>query len=1205
MGQGRYEYCFSVDGTWTHDPDLPTIKNSQVAQFNSSVVVSLLIFQGCYNNLLKIVDAKDIVANKAANVEKVEEATKLGVANFVEKCFSDATLHETVQREKLFSAGSFSNFSSNFSENGDQCSEGSDDFDDFPDLDEALDMGNPIFITESPLPNRSLKMSENVVTETHNPPRRQDTWQNALDCIVMHSQSMSSVFSNSNLQLASPTPPVSIATSPVSNLTPNSPFGRLTPTPSLEVTTQTPQDVVPEGVSPSSRSTVPSGVTSSDVPSSGIPSSGVPSSVIPSSGVPSSGVPSSVVPPSNSIAPLKESLPTPSQAFCHAPTIPLADTATSSVENSQFHDLNSSMPTLHSADDRLTADGKRFAEKECKEESKGGERKTEPLLRMLEVELSMGKFKSDSMSLQKDPINKPEIDSGKKICSPMEQQQEYTVKEGSGSVNVEEKEEDSSVSVENVDLCPVDAIGPTPAKSEPSQLSGGVPQTGDDLLVQLDCEVPVTKRNVIESAVENKDLEVTGYICEKDCAPDKQVHPENESSAEAGNPGSAKELPNENSSDSQSCPGKTSDRKSDEIEVKHELTNADQVNLDRGDEKPKSTLQDEISNKYVNDNSAEESKEVTGQSEESQKAQSSKLIDEMLISNLNAMEKQRDQTLEEKEKATTKVVSAAIEPEKEHEHEVTKDAFEKSGQVLSDQTKATSQTFEEKEKATTRTTELAKQDGGVTIEEPVQWLSGQEKTTSLEEKEKAVSAETEPEKEGVIKEPLVQVASEATVVGHSIDDVKTFSSSATEKKSSATENTSSASEKTSSASEKPSSATEKSISSTEKKTGESPSSAEEKKTETKETIEHPEVVEAVPIMSTGEKSNEAQNTAIEQKESISQKNYTDVQNELNCENPVEIQSAEEDCSKTGVTAVEFTVPVSGKDEASTDIPEVQMEVTVPVSGLEQISADIPNVIGDAVTNVTNEAEYNSLRIEEVSRPSEIEDKADSESQKLSVNKSAGDLDSEVFPTPVSASEMSGEISEVTSTNVEMASDKKEDPSVQIVLPSDKNENPPVQMKSESDKIEESSEGLSVQPEADAKLTGVKEKNVKEAEIENIGSKSECVTPLLIKSDTMEKSLKGEAVSATESKNQFINGSVLHVKTKDATDPKSTAPNSDIKTEIKTEEFKNVSKRKEKKASKFNFVKKLKKLVPLSVDSKVHSACLVFFLDFGPAHHFEL
>ena len=137
-------------------------------------------------------------------MEKVEEATRLGVANFVEKCFSDATLHETVQREKLFSAGSFSNFSSNFSENGDQCSEGSDDFDDFPDLDEALDLEKPIFITESPLPTRSMKMADKMI-EHHNPPRRQDTWQNALDSIVQHSQSMSSVFSNSNLQL-SPTP---------------------------------------------------------------------------------------------------------------------------------------------------------------------------------------------------------------------------------------------------------------------------------------------------------------------------------------------------------------------------------------------------------------------------------------------------------------------------------------------------------------------------------------------------------------------------------------------------------------------------------------------------------------------------------------------------------------------------------------------------------------------------------------------------------------------------------------------------------------------------------------------------------------------------------------------------------------------------------------------------------------------------------------
>ena len=395
MGQGRYEYCFSVDGTWTHDPDLPTIKNSQV---HSNKYCPLLFpqfssFQGCYNNLLKIVDAKDIVANKAANVEKVEEATKLGVANFVEKCFSDATLHETVQREKLFSAGSFSNFSSNFSENGDQCSEGSDDFDDFPDLDEALDMENPIFITESPLPNRSMKMAEKV-SETHNPPRRQDTWQNALDCIVMHSQSMSSVFSNSNLQL-SPTPPVTVPTSPVSNPTPTptSPFGHLTPTPALDVTTPTPQDVIiPEGVPPSCSSKASSeGIQEMDVPS-------------------------------------------PSQASSLASTIP-------SVTNSQyapmpFQELNSSLPTLHSADDRLTANEKRFAEKECIEELKGGgggEGPTEPLLRMVEVELSMGKLKSDSLPVQKDSLIKPRIDPGKRIYSPVDQQEDIV--KGSGYPN--------------------------------------------------------------------------------------------------------------------------------------------------------------------------------------------------------------------------------------------------------------------------------------------------------------------------------------------------------------------------------------------------------------------------------------------------------------------------------------------------------------------------------------------------------------------------------------------------------------------------------------------------------------------------------------------------------------------------------------------------------------------------------------------------
>ena len=1033
-------------------------------------------------------------------MEKVEEATKLGVANFVEKCFSDATLHETVQREKLFSAGSFSNFSSNFSENGDQCSEGSDDFDDFPDLDEALDMENPIFITESPLPNRSMKMAEKV-SETHNPPRRQDTWQNALDCIVMHSQSMSSVFSNSNLQL-SPTPPVTVPTSPVSNPTPTptSPFGHLTPTPALCVMTPTPQDVIiPEGVPPS---------CSSKASSEGIQEMPVPS---------------------------------PSQASSHAPTIPSVEDP---ITNSQyaptpFQELNSSLPTLHSADDRLTANEKRFAEKECKEELKGGgggEGPTEPLLRMVEVELSMGKLKSDSMSVQKDSLIKPKIDPGKRSC-PVDQQEDIV--KGSGSAK---SVEDSSVSVENVDLCPVDAIGPS-AKSEQSQLSGGVPETGDDLQVQLVCEVPVTKGNVIDSAstVENKDLEVTaGHICEKDSVLDKQIRPENESSADAGNPGTD-ELPTQNSGDSQSCLRITNDRKLDETEVKHELTSADQVNLSREDEKPESTLQDGISREYVNDNSGacvQESKEVMGQSNASQEAQSSKLIDEMLISNLNAMEKQ--------------------------------------GDLNSDQTKATLQTLEEKDKAMTDVSaanEPVKQDKGVTM--------------------------------NAFEKPL-QVVSEGTVVGRSIDDVKTFSSSAAQKTP-----------------------------------GENPA-LDEKKTEA-EPIVQPEVVEEKPIVSTEEKIiyTKLQKTATEEKEnvlqtndldldvplSIMQANVTDsldlkvIQNEPNCENNVvteviqNLPNAEEDCKKTGVTTVEVTVPELGIEETSMDIPQVTKDAQ-----------------DNVVSELTKEAEYTSLRIEEVAFPSEIENRAVSES--LLVNISDGDvecnnLDSEALPILAVASEVSvmsrREVSEVTSTDVQMTSDKKEGTSVQtipsdekeipraemafdkqeglsiqMVLPSDDKENLLIQMEPESDTTIDSHEGLSAQPDAAASLTRAKEKDVnriQDTEIENPAPKSECVTPLLIKSELNEQGLTDEAVTATESKNQFIDGSVPLVKTDDATDLKSTSQKSvntnlDIKTEVKPEELKNVSKRKEKKASKFNFVKKLKKLVPLSVDSKVHSACLV-------------
>ena len=1025
-------------------------------------VSSFSSFQGCYNNLLKIVDAKDIVANKAPDVEKVANATKLGVANFVEKCFSDATLHETVQREKLFSAGSFSNFSSNFSENGDQCSEGSDDFDDFPDLDEALDMENPIFLTESPLPNRSMKMAEKV-TETHNPPRRQDTWQNALDCIVMHSQSMSSVFSNSNLQL-SPTPPVSIPTSPVSNPTPTptSPFGHLTPAPSLDVTTPTPQVVIiPEHVPPSSISTALS------------------------EGNPEKPVPS------------------PSEVPCPAPPTPSVEDSVTNLQFAPmpFQDLNSSLPTLASADDRLTANGKRFAEKEGKEESKG-EKPTEPLLRMVEVELSMGKLTSDSMSTQKDSLIKPKIDSVKKM-----DQQEDDVK-GSRSVK---SEEDSSVSVENVDLCPVDAIGP-PAKSEQSQLSGGVPETGDGLQVQLVCEVPVTEGIVIDlaSTVENRDLEVTGHICEKDSVLDKQVHPENECLSEAGNRGTA-ELPRQNRSDRQSCPRITNDRKLDETEVKHELASADQVNLGREDEKPKSTLQDEISTEHANDSSVvEESKELRSQSEASQKAQSSKLLDEMLISNLNAMEKR--------------------------------------GDLNSDQMKTAAQTLEEKDKAMT-----------------------------------AVSAASEPvkENEGLTKnafEEPVQVVSEGTTVGHCIDDVKTFSSSATQKT-----------------------------------IGENPVSSDEKKAEKKPSVQC-EVVEEAAIVSTEEKiiETELQKTAFEEGENVLQKNDVDsdvspliveakvtedlkvIQNEPKSENNVEVEIiqnlpiAEDNCKKTGVTTVEVTVPVLGKEETSMGTPQV-----------------IEDAQSMAFSEVTNAAECTTPGIEEQAAcPFEIEDKDKAESQvKISVggDLECNNLDSEVLPEVASANEMSvmsrQEVSGVASTNVQMASDEKEDLSAQIVLPSDKEENYQVQTASESDKT---GEGISPQPDADARLSRIEKENVpgvQKAEIDNNGSKPECVTPLLIKSDPMEKSLKDEAVTAVENRNQFLNGGVPLVKTEDTTDVESTAPksvitNSDIKTEFKAEELKNVSKRKEKKASKFNFIKKLKKLVPLSVDSKVHSACLV-------------
>ena len=102
------------------------------------------------------------MANKAPRAENVETANTLGVQNFVEKCFSDATLNETLEREKLVTLKNSEMYSD----------EDSDSFDDFPDLDDALDMENPIFITESPMPPRRQ------ISDIHDPPRRQDTFEN-------------------------------------------------------------------------------------------------------------------------------------------------------------------------------------------------------------------------------------------------------------------------------------------------------------------------------------------------------------------------------------------------------------------------------------------------------------------------------------------------------------------------------------------------------------------------------------------------------------------------------------------------------------------------------------------------------------------------------------------------------------------------------------------------------------------------------------------------------------------------------------------------------------------------------------------------------------------------------------------------------------------------------------------------------------------
>ena len=98
-------------------------------------------------------------SNKAAKMEnrtKVEDEG--GIHNFVEKCLSDATINEMLEREnvKSLTAAVLS------SKDDDSSGEDSD----FPDLDEALeeslDINKPKFIAESPLPGRKFISIENV-----------------------------------------------------------------------------------------------------------------------------------------------------------------------------------------------------------------------------------------------------------------------------------------------------------------------------------------------------------------------------------------------------------------------------------------------------------------------------------------------------------------------------------------------------------------------------------------------------------------------------------------------------------------------------------------------------------------------------------------------------------------------------------------------------------------------------------------------------------------------------------------------------------------------------------------------------------------------------------------------------------------------------------------------------------------------------------
>ena len=140
LGQGRFEYCFSVDGQWTHDPDLPAIRNDF----------------GYFSNLIKIVDPTQVIESKqqlsASNIRHSRTETDCNADNkfhALQGCMSDTGLNSgnksaCVGEKAIFSLTEIQIDSENaklgrlLSELNDDenIKEELTDDDDFPDLDD-------------------------------------------------------------------------------------------------------------------------------------------------------------------------------------------------------------------------------------------------------------------------------------------------------------------------------------------------------------------------------------------------------------------------------------------------------------------------------------------------------------------------------------------------------------------------------------------------------------------------------------------------------------------------------------------------------------------------------------------------------------------------------------------------------------------------------------------------------------------------------------------------------------------------------------------------------------------------------------------------------------------------------------------------------------------------------------------------------------